>query len=95
MSPPRRHGPPAITFGQIAETTYMIKIACKCGRAGQYRVDRLIEKLGPEATILNWVAQVSADCPKRNNPANLYYDRCDPLCTLVPYPADAQPGKPD
>jgi hypothetical protein len=89
MAPPRL--PPAktrmaVTFGDIAGETYMLKVACKCGRAGQYKVASLIAKYGADHTILDWLAAVSADCPRRSNPAHLYYDRCDPLTEKIPFP---------
>jgi len=75
----------AVTLGEIAGDTYMLQVACgKCGRRGRYKVAKLIETYGEGQTIIRWIETVSADCPRRSgtNP----YDRCDPLCTKIPFP---------
>jgi hypothetical protein len=50
----------------------------KCGRAGRYRVDRLIERYGIDAKSFDWSDEITADCP-RKQAANLN-DVCGARC---------------
>jgi hypothetical protein len=53
-----------ITFGDIAGKLTMLRLTCdRCGRAGQYRVDRLIRERGRDASLMEWKAERTADCP--------------------------------
>ena len=46
------------------------KVACeKCGRAGRHRLDRLIEQRGTDGKMPDFLAQVSADCPRQETPS--------------------------
>ena len=45
----------AITFRDIVGKPTVMRIACdKCGRSGQYRVDRLIMRYGIDAKLFDW-----------------------------------------
>jgi hypothetical protein len=33
----------------------------------RYNVARLIERIGADAKITDWLAQITADCPQRNS----------------------------
>ena len=58
----RRDG--AITFRDIFDKLDVITVQCdKCGRFGQYRVDRLIMRYGIDAKLFDW--EPEADCPRK------------------------------
>ena len=45
----------AITFRDIVGKLTVLRITCdKCGRSGQYRVDRLIMRYGIDAKLFDW-----------------------------------------
>jgi hypothetical protein len=39
----------------------------KCGRHGRYSVARLVERLGPDAKLTDWLAGITADCQRRQS----------------------------
>ena len=66
-------------FSDLVGWLENLRVTCgKCGRAGQYRLDRLIAKHGRDAKIPDWLAKISADCPKRQNAS--ISDRCAVHC---------------
>ena len=53
----------------------MPSVECsKGGRAGQYRVIRLMEECGPDTLMPELLAKISGDCPKRQ--AGELHDPC-------------------
>jgi hypothetical protein len=69
----------ATTFGDLVGQLEELRVTCeKCGRAGRYRLDRLIAEHGAEAKIPDWIAKISSDCPKRQ--AASISDRCAIQC---------------
>ena len=50
----------------------------KCGRSGQYRLDRLIMRYGIDAKLFHWSDEIAADCSRRHS-GNLY-DQCGARC---------------
>jgi hypothetical protein len=53
----------------------MLRVACdKCGRSGQYRVDKLVQTNGPDARLTDWLHAITADCPRKI--ADNYRDQC-------------------
>ena len=38
-----------------------------CDRHGQYRVEQLFVRLAPEAKLTDWLAELTADCPRKGN----------------------------
>jgi len=72
----------AITFRDIVGKLTVLRITCdKCGRSGQYRVDRLIMRYGIDAKLFDWSDEITVDCPRRHS-GNLY-DQCGggaPIC---------------
>ena len=45
----------AIAFRDIVGKLTVLRITCdKCGRSGQYRVDRLIMRYGIDAKLFDW-----------------------------------------
>jgi hypothetical protein len=56
----------AITFRDIAGKLAVLCVTCdKCGRSGQYRVDRLIARYGIDAKLFDWSDEITADCPRK------------------------------
>ena len=69
----------AITFRDIFDKLDVITVQCdKCGRFGQYPVDRLIMRYGIDAKLFDWSDEITADCPRRHS-KNLY-DHCGARC---------------
>jgi hypothetical protein len=57
--------------------------ACdKCGRKGRYAVARLIEQRGSDGKVLDLLAEISADCPKKQ--AGNMSDQCVARCPDLP-----------
>lgn len=56
--------------GRAALSTYpyvVVRIACDaCRRKGSYRLARLADRFGAEASLDDVLKQLSADCPKRS-----------------------------
>src|SRR5579864_6695425 len=69
----------SIIFGEIAGKLAMLRLECrKCGRRGQYRVDKLLREWGPDGSVLEWSAKIMGSCTKRmvRNP----HDPCGARC---------------
>jgi hypothetical protein len=67
------HG--SITPADLVGKLDWLNVACeKCGRHGRYSVARLNEPLGPDAKLTDWLAGITADCPRRK--AANYNDQC-------------------
>jgi len=54
----------------------------KCGRHGRYNVARLIERLGADAKLTDWIAGITHDCPKRRSLD--MSDQCGARCPDLP-----------
>ncbi len=60
-----------------------LNVSCeKCGRRGRYNVARMVERLGPDAKLTDWLAGITADCPKRRSVD--MSDQCAALCPDLP-----------
>jgi hypothetical protein len=69
----------AITFDDLVGKLDMLHVACdKCGRKGRYAVARLIEQRGREAKVLDFLAEITGDCPKKQT-GNMN-DQCAARC---------------
>ena len=67
----------AITFRDIVGKLAILRITCdKCGRSGQYHVDRLIMRYGIDAKLFDW--EPEADCPRKV--ASNEHDPCGVRC---------------
>jgi hypothetical protein len=61
----------------------VLRVECeKCGGSGQYRVDRLVQQLGRDAKLTDWLANITADCPRKLQPG--YSDPCGARCPDLP-----------
>ena len=57
----------------------VLRVACtKCDRAGRYRLDRLIKDRGRDAKLIDWLDEITADCPKKS--AHNWNDQCAARC---------------
>jgi hypothetical protein len=54
----------------------------KCGRFGRYLLGRLIEQRGRDVRILDWLDELTADCPRKR--AASISDQCHARCTDLP-----------
>jgi hypothetical protein len=64
-----------ITFGDIVGKLTMLRLTCdRCRRSGQYRVDRLLKERGRDASLMEWKAERTADCP--HGKSGDIYDQC-------------------
>jgi len=73
------HG--SFSLGEAAAQLHMLRLWCeKCDRSGQYRIDRLIEKYGPDIALPDLRHEL-AECPHRRdmcNPCQVkYLDRLE------------------
>ena len=68
------HG--SYSLGEIAAKQKMVRLVCdKCGRRGQYRIDRLFEQYGPNIAMPDLRHEL-AQCPHRrdmNSPCQVEY----------------------
>jgi hypothetical protein len=59
------HG--SYSLGEVAAQLSMIRLTCpKCHRAGQYRVDKLLERYGPDIAMPDLRHEL-AQCPRRKD----------------------------
>ena len=82
----------AITFRDIVRKLTVLRITCdKCGRSGQYRVDRLIVRYGIDAKLFDWSDEITADCPRKQakNLSDMCGARCPDLSKVVSRPSPA------
>ena len=63
----------AIIVGDLVGKLDVLEVACdKCGRKGRYAVARLIEQRGRDAKVVDFLADITADCPKIATPKSAF-----------------------
>jgi len=73
----------AILFGDLTGKLDDLRVSChKCGRFGRYPVQRLIKDRGREGKIVDWLGEITADCPKKS--AHNMSDQCGAKCPDLP-----------
>ncbi|MFY9787047.1 MAG: hypothetical protein WAK08_15180 [Pseudolabrys sp.] len=78
-----RDGP--IIFSDLIGKLDVLRVSCdKCGRDGCYGLGRLIKKRGRDAMLIDWLDELTAECPKkiahnRNDPRGA---RCQDLAKV-------------
>ena len=66
----------AIIFSDLIGKLDMLRLSCeKCGRDGCYGLHRLIRNRGRDAKLIDWLAELTAECPKKI--ARNMNDPCD------------------
>jgi hypothetical protein len=54
----------SITARDLIGKLDLLRVECaKCDRRGQYWVDHLYVRLGPDARLTTWLHRITADCP--------------------------------
>ena len=73
----------AIIFSDLIGKLDQIRVACdKCGRDGCYGLNRLIERRGRDAKLVDWLDELTVDCPKKQ--ARNMSDGCGARCPQLP-----------
>ena len=56
----------ATIFSDLIGKLDLLRVSCeKCGRDGSYRLNGLIEKRGRDAKLIDWLDELTAECPKK------------------------------
>ena len=56
----------AIIVADLTDKLDVMYVHCpKCSRAGRYHVQHLIEERGRNAKLIDWLDEITADCPKK------------------------------
>jgi len=75
--------PPGTTFGDLIGKLDVLVVECpKCDRTGRYALRWLIQKRGPDVRILDWLDELTADCPRKR--AASVSDQCHARCPDLP-----------
>ncbi len=73
----------AIIFSDLIAKLDVLYVHCdKCSRTGRYRVQHLIEEYGRDTKVIDWLGELSADCPKKQ--AHDMNDPCGARCPQLP-----------
>jgi len=69
----------AIIFSDLIGKLDVLRVRReKCGRSGRYQLQRLIEDRGRDAKVIDWLDELTADCPKKQ--ARNMNDPCGAKC---------------
>jgi hypothetical protein len=72
-----------IIFGDLIGKLDVLYVHCaKCSRAGRYRVSDLIKARGRDVRIVDWLDEITGDCPKKL--AHNMNDPCGARCPDLP-----------
>jgi hypothetical protein len=73
----------AIIFGDLIGKLDVLYVHCdKCSRAGRYQVWHLLKDRGHNAKIIDWLDEITADCPVKS--AHNMNDQCGARCPDLP-----------
>ncbi len=73
----------AIVFADLIGKLDVLYVHCpKCSRAGRYSVKRLIDERGLDVKLIDWLDEITADCPK--NLTHNMNDPCGARCPDLP-----------
>ena len=73
----------AIIFGDLIGKLDVLYVHCpKCSRAGRYRLQHLIDERGRDGKVIDWLDELTADCPKKS--AHNWNDQCAARCPDLP-----------
>jgi hypothetical protein len=69
----------AIIFSDLIGKLDVLRMTCdKCKRDGCYGLSRLIDKRGRDAKLIDWLDELTAECPKKI--ARNMNDSCGARC---------------
>jgi hypothetical protein len=69
----------AIIFSDLIGKLDLLRAGCdKCGRDGSYGLSRLINKRGRDGKVIDWLDEITAECPKKA--ARNMNDPCGAKC---------------
>jgi hypothetical protein len=70
----------AIIFGDLIGKLEVLRVACdSCGRAGSYRVTRLVEQHDRDAAIVDWLDKIATDlCLLKEEISQCPFSDCEP-----------------
>ena len=73
----------AIIFSDLIGKLDLLRVSCeKCGREGSYSLTYLIVDRGRDGKVIDWLDDISADCPKKI--ARNMNDPCGARCLQLP-----------
>ena len=73
----------AIIFVDLIGKLDVLYVHCpKCSRAGRYPLQRLIDDRGRNAKVIDWLDELTAECPKKI--ARNMNDPCGAKCPQLP-----------
>jgi hypothetical protein len=73
----------ATIFSDLTGKLDVLRVACgKCERAGSYRVVGLIDTRGGDGKIIDWLDELTAQCPRKQ--ARNMNDPCGAKCRDLP-----------
>jgi hypothetical protein len=73
----------ALIFSDLTGKLEVLRVSCdKCSRSGRYQVQRLINDHGRDGKIVDWLDQITADCPKKTTRS--WSNRCGAKCPDLP-----------
>ena len=73
----------AIIFSDRIGLLDAVPVSCdRCGRNGRYRLQSLIADRGGDASVVDWLAELTADCSIKQ--AQNWSDRCAARCPDLP-----------
>ena len=73
----------AITFADLIGRMNVVYVHCgKCGRAGRYHLQQLIDERGRDARVIDWLDEITVDCPKKRT--HNWNDQCVARCPDLP-----------
>jgi hypothetical protein len=73
----------ATIFSDLIGKLDVVQVSCdRCGRNGRYRLQNLIAKRGRYASVVDWLAELTADCSIKQ--AQNWSDRCAARCPDLP-----------
>jgi hypothetical protein len=73
----------ATIFSDLIGKFEVLRVTCeKCERDGRYIVARLIRRRGRDAKLIDWLDELTAECPKKQ--ARNMSDPCGAKCPQLP-----------
>jgi hypothetical protein len=73
----------ATIFSDLIGKLNAVRVRCEwCGRNGRYRLQSLIAERGVDSSVVDWLAELTADCPIKQ--AQNWSDRRAARCPDLP-----------